>query len=86
MTRSICLCLLETPNGGIRPCFSFELDAEPTEAPANWFTESILTRLIALNADFPAAWQDSPETLLPLVEVHRIGEGPFGVNAGRIKQ
>lgn len=86
MTRSFCQGLLETPNGGVRPRFSFEVDAEPDETLAKRFADSILKHLLAINADFRAAWQECPETLLPQVELYRFGEGPFEVKPGQIKQ
>jgi phenylacetate-CoA ligase len=85
-TRSFCQCLSETPDGGVRPCFVFEVDAEPTDTLRQQFAASILKRLLALNADFRAAWQEFPETLLPRIDLHRLGEGPFTVVAGQIKQ
>jgi hypothetical protein len=42
--------------------------------------------LIALNADFRAAWQEYPDALTPVIELHPRGTGPFAADAGRIKQ
>ena len=86
ITRSFCQRLAETPNGGVRPCFMFEVDAEPDEALTQQFATSILARLLVLNADFRAAWTECPETLVPQVELYRLGEGPFQTTQGQIKQ
>ncbi len=86
MTRSFCQSLSETPNGGVRPCFLFEVDVEPDEALTQRFAASITERLIEINADFRAAWNELPETLIPRIELYRIGEGPFHHKPGQIKQ
>ena len=86
ITRSFCQRLAETPNGGVRPCFMFEVDVEPDEALKQRFATSILARLLALNADFRAAWTECPDTLVPQVELYRLGEGPFQARQGQIKQ
>ena len=38
------------------------------------------------NADFREAWHEYPETLLPDIQLYRLGEGPFAADAGKIKQ
>ncbi len=86
ITRSFCQCLWETENGGVRPCFMFEVDAAPDAALTQVFAEAILKNLLALNADFRAAWQECPDTLAPRVELYRHGEGPFRARPGQIKQ
>jgi phenylacetate-CoA ligase len=43
-------------------------------------------RLVALNADFREAWHEYPETLVPEIELYRLGEGPFAADGGKIKQ
>lgn len=86
ITRSFCQSLAETKDGGVRPRFFFEVDAEPDEQLKMRFSQSILKNLLALNADFREAWHEYPETLVPEIELHRLGQGPFKEDSGRIKQ
>jgi phenylacetate-CoA ligase len=86
MTHSFCLSLAESPNGDVRPRFLFEVSREPDADLARRFSASILSRLVELNADFREAWREYPETLVPEIELYRLGEGPFAGDAGRIKQ
>lgn len=86
LTNSFCLSLSESPNGDVRPRFLFEVSREPNAELARRFAESIVPSLVALNADFREAWREYPETLVPEIQLHRIGEGPFAADAGRIKQ
>lgn len=86
ITNSFCLSVAEGPNGAVRPRFLFEVSREPTAELARRFAESILPSLVALNADFREAWHEYPETLVPDIQLHRIGEGPFAGDSGKIKQ
>jgi phenylacetate-CoA ligase len=86
ITRSFCQSLSETPNGGVRPAFFFEVDAEPDEELRKEFAASVLKTLLQLNADFRAAWHEYPDTLVPDVHLYRMGQGPFAADAGKIKQ
>lgn len=86
LTNSFCLSVAESPNGDVRPRFLFEVSREPDAALARRFAESILPSLVALNADFREAWHEYPDTLVPDIQLHRLGEGPFARDAGRIKQ
>lgn len=86
ITRSFCQAVSETENGGVRPAFFFEVDAEPSEDLRRKFGDSVLKTLLQLNADFRAAWHEYPETLVPDIQLHRIGQGPFQADAGKIKQ
>jgi hypothetical protein len=70
----------------VRPRFLFEVSREPDAELARRFSESILPRLVALNADFREAWREYPETLVPEIQLYRLGEGPFAGDAGKIKQ
>ena len=70
----------------VRPCFLFEIAAEPTDALRQQFVRAMVTRLEGLNADFREALHEYAETLQPEVRLYRVGEGPFAANAGRIKQ
>jgi phenylacetate-CoA ligase len=86
ITRSFCQRLSEGPDGSVRPCFLFEIDADSDVALVERFTESVLQSLLSVNADFCAAWNECPSTLRPLVELFRVGKGPFQLKPGQIKQ
>lgn len=86
ITRSFCLSLTESADGQARPCFLFEIELVPTEALRQRFEASMVERLRALNADFREAWKEYPEAMAPDVRLHRVGEGPFAADSGRIKQ
>jgi len=86
MTNSFCLSLSEGPNGAMRPCFNFEIETEGTQDLTDVFRNSILEKLIGLNADFREAWKEYPETLVPEINLWRWGEGPFAGDEHKIKQ
>jgi phenylacetate-CoA ligase len=86
ITHSFCLALAECAGAAVRPKFIFEIDVEPTAELARTYGDSMLRRLIALNADFREAWKEFPETVTPIIELHPRGTGPFAADAGRIKQ
>lgn len=86
MTQSYCLSLSGTHGGEVRPCFLFEIGAEPNEELKDRFCESILHHLQRINADFREAHHEYPEIMVPEVQLYSIGQGPFKQDAGRIKQ
>ncbi len=86
ITRSFCQSVLEVENAAVRPAFYFEITIAPTEELKKQFAESILEKLIAMNADFRAAWHEYPETLKPEIYLFRVGEGPFKTDQNKIKQ
>jgi phenylacetate-CoA ligase len=86
VTRSFCMGLEEGAGGAVRPCFAFEVDGPRDEALASRFQQAMLEGLTRLNADFRAARQEYPETLVPSVQLHGPGQGPFAAQEGRIKQ
>lgn len=86
ITRSFCQSLSESPEGEVRACFHFEIDAEPSDDLVKSFSDSILKHLVEINADFRQAWHEYPETMVPEIYLYRLGEGPFKSDAGRIKQ
>lgn len=86
ITRSFCLSLLELTGGGVRPCFLFEVESEPSDKLRGLFAERMLARLVDLNADFREAFQEYPETVEPEIRLYSIGTGPFSADSGRIKQ
>ena len=85
ITRSFCLSLSEQ-GAQVRPCFHFEIEAEPTEELASRFGAAMVKRLAELNADFREALHEYAQTLQPEIRLHRVGEGPFSGDSGRIKQ
>lgn len=85
LTRSFCLSLSEK-GAQVRPCFLFEIEGEPTEELARQFGTAMVRRLAELNADFREALHEYAQSLQPEIKLHRIGEGPFAANSGRIKQ
>ncbi|GEM_PF-5955205 len=70
----------------MRPGFHFEVAEAPTVARQRHFEESILRHLLKVNADFAEAFKEYPETLVPVVELHGLGQGPFQGDAEKIKQ
>jgi phenylacetate-CoA ligase len=86
ITRSFCLELAQGERAAVNPKFIFEVDVEPSAELSATYRDSILKSLIALNADFREAWQEYPQTVTPVIELHRCGTGPFAADAGRIKQ
>jgi phenylacetate-CoA ligase len=86
ITHSFCLALEETARADVHPKFIFETDVAPTAELATAYREAMLKGLIALNADFRAAWHEYPDALTPIIELHPRGTGPFAADAGRIKQ
>ena len=86
LTRSFCLGLSDAQDGTTRPCFAFEIDAEPTADLQDRFATSITSRLHELNADYRAAFDEYPEAMTPEIQLHRLGAGPFAADRDRIKQ
>lgn len=85
LTRSFCLSLSEH-GAHVRPCFHFEIEAEPTEELAGQFGAAMVRRLAELNADFREALHEYAQTLQPEIRLHRLGQGPFSGDSSRIKQ
>ena len=85
ITRSFCLSLSEH-GAQVRPCFHFEIEAEPTEALVVQFGSAMVKRLAELNADYREALHEYAQTLQPEIKLYRLGEGPFSGDSNRIKQ
>jgi phenylacetate-CoA ligase len=85
ITRSFCLSLSEE-GAQVRPCFLFEIEAEPSEQLVRRFGAAMVVRLAELNADFREALHEYAQALQPEIRLYRVGEGPFAANSGRIKQ
>jgi phenylacetate-CoA ligase len=86
VTRSFCQSVQETPDGKVKPCFSFEIEAPIDEGLKALFSEVVLNHLIKINADFREAYHEYPETLIPEIKLYNINEGPFKMSPGQIKQ
>jgi phenylacetate-CoA ligase len=86
ITRSFCQSILEDKESNARPAFYFEIAVRPTEELKQRFAESILTKLISLNADFREAYREYVDTMKPAVYLFPIGEGPFKNDQSKIKQ
>jgi phenylacetate-CoA ligase len=86
ITHSFCLSVSVGADGAVRPRFLFEVSVAPDADLERRFAESIVPRLVALNADFREAWHEYPATLVPEIVLCRLGEGPFAADGGKIKQ
>jgi hypothetical protein len=85
ITHSFCLGTQEE-NGNVRPVFSFEIRGDIGAGYEALFNERIPKELLKFNADFKEAWQEYPETLVPIIRLFEIGQGPFASDSGKIKQ
>jgi phenylacetate-CoA ligase len=85
ITRSFCLSLSEQ-GAQVRPCFHFEIEAEPSAELMRRFGSAMVKRLAELNADFREALHEYAQTLEPEIRLYRIGAGPFAGDSSRIKQ
>jgi phenylacetate-CoA ligase len=85
-THSFCMSVSEGPQGDVRPCFLFEVNAAPDKAMSEKFKRTIPEQLRKFNNDFREAWKEYPETLVPEIRLYGIGRGPFANDRNRIKQ
>jgi phenylacetate-CoA ligase len=86
VTTSFCLSLADSGDAAVRPCFSFEVTAPITDELRERFRERIVKQLNAINLDFREAWREYPDALVPEIQLHMQGEGPFARDEGKIKQ
>lgn len=86
ITHSFCLSLQEGTGGSVRPCFSFEIRGDITDALQRKFEKRILARVLSLNADFREAMGEYEDAVTPLIELHPLGGGPFADDSAKIKQ
>ncbi len=86
ITLSFCQAVSEGINASVHPAFYFELSTTPTEELKKRFAESIVEKLILLNADFREAWHENAEALKPEIYLYSKGEGPFKTDGSKIKQ
>jgi phenylacetate-CoA ligase len=85
-THSFCLSLSEDEHGAVRPCFSFEIRGDVSDALRGEFEQRIPERIRLLNADFRTAVEEHADSVRPVVELYGLGEGPFAADAAKIKQ
>jgi phenylacetate-CoA ligase len=86
VTRSFCLGLLEQPDGGVRPQFSFEITSAITPELQAAFEARITARMQAMNTDFREAMHEHPAAVTPVIQLCPPGTGPFTADAMKIKQ
>lgn len=85
-THSFCLSLVEDQDGGVRPCFSFEIRGEITNELRSEFENRLPESIRLFNTDFRVAMKEHAATATPIVRLFALGTGPFAADAGRIKQ
>jgi phenylacetate-CoA ligase len=72
--------------GETRPLIAIQLARdEPSEGLADALAAAIGHQLASQNADYQEAMKEYPALLVPLVELHARGTGPFAGDADRIK-
>lgn len=86
VTNSFCIGLVDEPDGGVRPSFSFEVRVGINEALRASFAERITERIRRSNADFRTALEEHRASVFPDVHLYSLCTGPFAGDANRIKQ
>ncbi len=80
------LSIREDRPGETRPMVSIQLArGEPSDAVAEGLRAAIEGQLAAHNADYREAMSEYPALMVPVVELHANGTGPFAGDADRIK-
>ena len=80
------LTLREQRPGETRPLIHIQLArGEPSPALADALAGAIERQLASQNADYQEAMKEYPALLVPIVELHARGSGPFKGDADRIK-
>lgn len=80
------LAVREARPGETRPLISIQLArGAPSTSLADALTSAIEGQLAAQNADYQEAMREYPDLLVPIVELHARGTGPFVGDADRIK-
>jgi phenylacetate-CoA ligase len=80
------LAISEERPGETRPLISIQLArGEPSPALADALAAVITGQLATQNADYQEAMKEYPELMVPVVELHARGTGPFAGDADRIK-
>lgn len=80
------LSIREEKPGETRPLVSVQLArGEPSASLADALAAAIEGQLAAQNRDYQEAMTEYPALMVPIVELHARGEGPFAGDADRIK-
>jgi phenylacetate-CoA ligase len=83
---SFALAIREERPGETRPLISIQLAREePTPELTDALAGAIGHQLASQNADFQEAMREYPALLVPIVELHARGTGPFAGDGDRIK-
>ncbi len=86
VTNSFCLSLEERDDGSVRPRLSFEVTSDITKGLRTEFETRIVPGLVDLNADFREAMLEHRDAVMPVVNLHPPGSGPFSNDGNKIKQ
>jgi len=80
------LAIREERPGETRPLIAIQLArTEPSSALTDALAAAITRQLASQNADYQEAMKEYPALLVPIVELHARGTGPFADDADRIK-
>ena len=83
---SFALSIREDRPGETRPLIAVQLArGEPTPALTDALAAAIQRQLATQNADYQEAMREYPALLVPIVELHARGTGPFAGDGDRIK-
>jgi phenylacetate-CoA ligase len=83
---SFALAIRERRPGETRPLVSVQLARDqPTPDLADALAAAIQRQLATQNADYQEAMREYPALLVPIVELHARGTGPFAGDGDRIK-
>jgi phenylacetate-CoA ligase len=83
---SFALSIREDRPGETRPLIAVQLAlGEPTPGLTDALTAAIQRQLASQNADYQEAMREYPALLVPIVELHARGTGPFAGDGDRIK-
>ena len=84
--QSFALAIREERPGETRPLISVQLARdEPTPELTDALAAAIGNQLATQNADFQEAMREYPALMVPIVELHARGTGPFAGDGDRIK-
>ena len=80
------LAIREERPGETRPFVAIQLSrGEPSPALTDALAAAIIGQLATQNADYQEAMKEYPELMVPMVELHPRGTGPFAGDGDRIK-
>jgi phenylacetate-CoA ligase len=88
LVHSFCLSVVSDATGTPRPGIALEYAPGITHRarPVEPIAERLRDGLARIDPDFRAAVKEFPAAMLPIVTFYEFGEGPFALDAGRIKQ